>query len=353
MELDRAALEQLNQELDQQLGDPAVTSDHEALTKLAKQKKLVDDQLSLFATIDHQRQKIAELERLRDSDSDQGIRDLATEELTDRKEALAAAESALATYTNPQDPRDERPAIVEIRAGAGGDEASLFARELYGMYQRFAERHGWKTDVLSSSPSDAGGYKELIVFINGDGAFGALKFEGGTHRVQRVPETESQGRIHTSTVTVAVLPQVEEQEVEIKPEEIRLDVFRSSGPGGQSVNTTDSAVRITHLPTQIVVSCQDEKSQHKNRAKALGILRARLQAYYEAASAAERGETRKAQVGTGERSEKIRTYNFPQDRLTDHRINFTTHGLEKILAGDLEPLIRALNEASAKAAKAS
>ncbi len=341
----REKLEREDAELMAQLSDSSVTADPAAVARLAKRHKTVRDQLELLDQIDGHTSQIVELETMLDTEADE-LRELAATELAARRQQLSAAEAALRDLQRPSDPLDERPAILEIRAGAGGDESSLFARELFGMYQRFAESRGWRVELLSTSPSEAGGYKELIAEVSGAGVFGILKFEGGTHRVQRVPETESQGRVHTSTVTVAVLPKVEERDVAIKPEEVRLDVFRSSGPGGQSVNTTDSAVRITHLPTGITVSCQDEKSQHKNRAKAMGILRARLQAHHESAAAAERGETRRLQVGSGDRSEKIRTYNFPQDRLTDHRIGFTTHGLDKVLAGKLDPILEALAAAA-------
>jgi peptide chain release factor 1 len=233
--------------------------------------------------------------------------------------------------------------LVEIRAGTGGDEAALFAATLYRMYVRFAERHGLKVELLSSNPTGLGGYKEIIMMITGAQAYRLLHHESGVHRVQRVPQTEAQGRIHTSTVTVVVLPEVDEVEVQIKDDDLRIDVFRSSGPGGQSVNTTDSAVRITHLPSGLVVSCQDEKSQHKNKAKALKILRARLLDAEQSKQQAALSQTRRSQIGTGDRSERIRTFNFPQNRVTDHRINITSHRLEAILDGDLDELVDALN----------
>jgi peptide chain release factor 1 len=243
----------------------------------------------------------------------------------------------------PKDPNDEKDVVLEIRAGAGGEEAALFASDLYEMYRRFAERHRWKTEVLASSPSDVGGFKEIVVEVRGDRAYSRLKHESGVHRVQRIPATESGGRIHTSTATVAVLPEAEDIDVEIRPEDIEIDVYRSSGPGGQSVNTTDSAVRITHRPTGIVVACQEERSQLQNKEKAMRYLRARLLKLEQERQQREEAEARRAQVGTGERSEKIRTYNFPQNRVTDHRIGLTVHDLTGILEGDLDQFVDALS----------
>ncbi|HEV8681209.1 MAG TPA: peptide chain release factor 1 [Actinomycetota bacterium] len=251
-------------------------------------------------------------------------------------------EQRLEVLLLPKDPNDEKDVVLEIRAGAGGDEAALFASDLYEMYRRFAERHRWKTDVLSSSPSDVGGFKEVVVEVRGDRAYSRLKHESGVHRVQRIPVTESGGRIHTSTATVAVLPEAEDIDVEIRPEDIEIDVYRSSGPGGQSVNTTDSAVRITHKPTRIVVACQEERSQLQNKEKAMRYLRARLLKLEQDRQQREEAEARRAQVGTGERSEKIRTYNFPQNRVTDHRIGLTVHDLTGVLEGDLDQFVDAL-----------
>ena len=275
-------------------------------------------------------------------DPDEEMRSMARDEierLTARSDAL---EAELRLLLIPTDPNDARDVIVEVRAGAGGDEAALFAADLFRMYARYAERRRWKMEIMTSSESEAGGVKEVIAELRGEGAYSRLKYESGVHRVQRVPATEAQGRIHTSTATVSVLPEADEVEVQIDEKDLRVDVYRSSGPGGQSVNTTDSAVRITHLPTGLVVAIQDEKSQHKNRAKAMSVLRARLLEAEQDRQAAERGEERRSQVGTGERSEKIRTYNFPDDRVTDHRIGLTVHNLPGLLEGDLDRVIEPL-----------
>jgi peptide chain release factor 1 len=278
-------------------------------------------------------------------DGDPEVRTMAREEIATLETELAEVDAELRRLLVPRDPNDERDVILEIRAGTGGDEASLFAADLYRMYARYADQRGWKVELLSTSESASSGFKEVIAEVTGQGAYSRLKFESGVHRVQRVPVTEASGRIHTSTATVAVLPEAEEVEVEIDEGDLRIETYRSSGPGGQSVNTTDSAVRITHLPTGLVVAIQDEKSQHKNRAKALAVLRARLLEAQRARQAEERGEARRAQVGTGERSEKIRTYNFPDDRVTDHRIGLTVHNLPGLLAGDLDRVIEPLAEA--------
>jgi peptide chain release factor 1 len=275
-------------------------------------------------------------------DADEELRRMASEELHENRERLAAAERALALALLPRDAADERPAMLEIRAGTGGDEAALFAGDLFRMYQRYSDSRGWRVEMISASVSDAGGFKEVVASVTGQGVFARLKFESGVHRVQRVPVTESGGRIHTSAATVAVLPEAEEVDVQIDDKDLRIDVYRSSGPGGQSVNTTDSAVRITHLPTGLVVIQQDEKSQHKNKAKALKVLRTRLYEAERERLASERSGTRKAMVGSGDRSERIRTYNFPQGRVTDHRINLTLHRLPEILEGEMEELIGAL-----------
>ena len=276
-------------------------------------------------------------------DADADLRAMAEEELRENKVALAEADRRLALALLPRDAADQRSAMLELRAGTGGDEAALFAGDLLRMYQRYAEGQGWRVELISASEAELGGYKEVVVGVTGSGVFARLKFESGVHRVQRVPVTESGGRIHTSAATVAVLPEAEEVDVQIdEAKDLRIDVYRSSGPGGQSVNTTDSAVRITHLPTGLVVIQQDEKSQHKNKAKALKVLRTRLYEAERERLAAERSGTRKAMVGSGDRSERIRTYNFPQGRVTDHRINLTLHRLPEILQGEMDELIGAL-----------
>jgi peptide chain release factor 1 len=278
-----------------------------------------------------------------DPETDIEMRALAEEEFVALKERLPGLERDIMILLLPKDAADERSAILEIRAGTGGDEAALFAAELFQMYQRYAQIHGWKFEIMEISQSDIGGFREAVAEVNGRGVFARLKFESGVHRVQRVPKTETQGRIHTSTVTVAVLPEAEEVDIDIQEKDLRIDVFRSSGPGGQSVNTTDSAVRITHIPTGTVVSQQDEKSQHKNKAKALKILRARLYEAERAKLHEARAATRKGQVGTGDRSERIRTYNFPQGRVTDHRINLTLYKIDKVMTGEaLDDLVAAL-----------
>jgi peptide chain release factor 1 len=309
--------------------------------KLAKERSGLADLVHAFRQWKDLRAQIDGTKSLL-HDPDEAVRGLAQEELPALRAEIAAVEDRLRVLLLPRDPNDDRNVVLEIRAGTGGEEASLFAAELFRMYCRYAEARRWKVDVLSSSHSGVGGIKEVIASIEGRGAYSRLKYEGGVHRVQRVPETEGSGRIHTSAVTVAVLPEADEVEVALDDKDLKIDVYRSSGPGGQSVNTTDSAVRVTHLPTNLVVTCQDEKSQHKNKAKALKILRARLLDRARAEQHSEIAASRRSMVGTGDRSERIRTYNFPQSRVTDHRINLTLHALDRTLEGDIDPLVDAL-----------
>ena len=343
--IDRLAeLEARYEQLSGELSSPRAASDSGRMAELGRELSRLEPIVAAFRELRAVRDEITATHAMTE-DADDEVRAMAREEL----ERLSARDEELVSDLRvrlvPRDPRDERNVIVEVRAGAGGDEASLFAADLYRMYARYAERRRWKVEVLSTSESDSGGFKEVIAELRGDGAFSRMKFESGVHRVQRVPVTEASGRIHTSTATVSVLPEAEEVEVQIDDKDLRVDVYRSSGPGGQSVNTTDSAVRITHLPTGLVVAIQDEKSQHKNRAKALSVLRARLYEMEQERLAAERGEERRSQVGSGERSEKIRTYNQPDDRVTDHRIGLTVHNLPGLLEGDLDRLIEPLIEA--------
>ncbi len=330
-------------ELNKKISDPEVMNDSNKYQKLlkkhAKMKKLVEKYNEYKKIISD----IEEAEELL-QEEDKDIKELAEMELAELEPRKEQLEEELPLMLLPEDPDDEKSVICEIRAGAGGDEAGLFAADLFRMYSRYAEDHNWKTEIMNANSSGIGGFKEIIFSIEGDDAFKYLKYESGVHRVQRVPSTESSGRLHTSTATVAVLPEAEEVDVEIDPNDLRIDFYRSSGPGGQSVNTTDSAVRITHKPTGLTVSCQDEKSQHKNKAKAMRVLRARLREKFEEEKRAERDEARKSQVGTGDRSEKIRTYNFPQNRVSDHRINLTVHQLEEILDGKLDVVIEPLME---------
>jgi peptide chain release factor 1 len=336
-----AAVEQRYIELEDQLVSPDLIANRREYAKLAKERSGLEPIVQTFRVWKDLRAQIDGNKSLL-HDPDEGVRALAQEELPGLRTRLDETEERLKQLLLPRDPNDERNVVLEIRAGTGGEEASLFAAELFRMYGRYAETHGWRVDVLSSSQTGLGGIKEVIASIEGQGAFSRLKYEGGVHRVQRVPETEGSGRIHTSAVTVAVLPEADEVDVQIEDKDLKIDVYRSSGPGGQSVNTTDSAVRVTHLPTNLVVTCQDEKSQHKNKAKALKILRARLLDRAREEQHSEIAANRRSMVGTGDRSERIRTYNFPQSRVTDHRINLTLHALDRTLEGDLDPVIDAL-----------
>jgi peptide chain release factor 1 len=334
-----AAIEARKEELQQAMSAPDLAA--EAFVKLSKDYAEI---LPVAEAAREVRRIRAEIEVIQEmlADPSPEIRDMAQEEMAALQVRLPEAERALALKLLPRDAADQRAAMLEIRAGTGGDEAALFAGDLLRMYQRYAEGRGWRFEMISASQSDAGGFKEAIASVSGQGVFARLKFESGVHRVQRVPVTESGGRIHTSAATVAVLPEAEDVDVQIDDKDLRIDVYRSSGPGGQSVNTTDSAVRITHLPTGLVVIQQDEKSQHKNKAKALKVLRTRLYELERERLASERAGARKSMVGSGDRSERIRTYNFPQGRVTDHRINLTLHRLPEILEGQLDELISAL-----------
>jgi peptide chain release factor 1 len=341
-------LEARHRDLEAQLADPEVHADGQRYTSLAKQHAELSE---LVAAYREWRQAGEDLGAAREmvGDATGDDRSLLAAEIDEIVARRVALEEQLKLLLVPSDPHDDKDVIVEIRAAAGGDEAGLFAGELRDMYVRYADKQGWRTTVLSESAQGIGGVKEAILEIVGRGAFARLKHESGVHRVQRVPATESQGRIHTSTASVAVLPAAEEVDVEVDPNDLRIDVYRSSGPGGQSVNTTDSAVRITHVPTGLVVACQDEKSQHQNRDKAMRILRSRLLQAEQERQAKARADARAGQIGTGDRSEKIRTYNFPQTRVTDHRIGLTVHNLAALLAGDLDDVVAALRRAEREA----
>jgi peptide chain release factor 1 len=335
------AAERRFHEIERSLADPAVLSDRERYAKLAREHARLGHMVSRYGLY---RDLVDRLEQAREvlRADDEDLRELAREEIAELESQIAPLLLELRVMLLPHDPRDDKNVIIEIRAGAGGDEAALFAADLFRQYSRYAERQGWRTEALTLTENDIGGIKEVVVLVAGTGAFSRLRYESGVHRVQRVPQTEAQGRIHTSTATVAVLPEAEEVDVQINPDDLRVDTFCASGPGGQSVNTTYSAVRLTHLPTGIVVSCQDEKSQHKNRDKALRVLRARLLDLAEQQQQADLAQQRRSQVGSGDRSERIRTYNFPQNRVTDHRIGLTLHRLEAVLDGDIHELLTAL-----------
>ncbi len=338
-----SVIEQRYEELSLKVSDPEIIADSANFAKLCKEQSDIAPIVEKYREYKGAKQTIADGEEiLADPDMDKEMKELAEEEIKESKEKIETLSQELKILLLPKDPNDDKSVIVEIRGGAGGDEAALFAGDLFRMFTMYAESNRWKTEILSSNPTDIGGYKEISFSIEGQGAYSKLKFESGVHRVQRIPSTESGGRIHTSTVTVAVLPEVEEVEVNIDANDLRIDVFRAGGPGGQCVNTTDSAVRITHIPTGLVVSCQDEKSQHKNKDKAMKILRSRLYDLVQQEQHDKIASERKSQVGTGDRSERIRTYNFPQGRVTDHRIGLTLHKLDAILNGDMEELISAL-----------
>lgn len=340
------------QEIMDELNEPSVINDQARFRKLMKEQNDLSPIVEKYNEYKAAKQGIEDSLMIIEEETDEEMRELAKEELNECKAQVTQIEEELKILLLPKDPNDDKNVIVEIRAGAGGDEAALFASELYRMYSRYAERNRWKVDMMSVNENGIGGFKEVIFMISGQGAYSKLKYESGVHRVQRVPQTESGGRIHTSTITVAIMPEAEEVDVEINMNDCKFDVFRASGNGGQCVNTTDSAVRLTHIPSGIVISCQDEKSQLKNKEKALKVLRTRLyDLELEKAQSAE-AEARRSQVGTGDRSEKIRTYNFPQGRVTDHRIKLTLHRLDSIMDGDLYEVIDSLTAAD-QAAKLS
>ncbi len=329
-------------EVESKLADPAFLNNPKEVASLNRRRLGLTHLVDLFESLEKIQSEISGAEKIIGVENDPELVAMAEEEVGQKQKDRDKLIKKIELELLPKDENDTKNIILEIRAGAGGDESALFAAELFRMYSIYAEKKSWKVEILSSHKNEIGGFKEIIFEIKGANVYHFLKYESGVHRVQRVPETESGGRIHTSTVTVAVLPEAEEIDLKIEPNEIRIDVFRSSGPGGQSVNTTDSAVRITHLPTGLVVSCQDEKSQIKNRDKAMNILRSRLLAVKEEEEAKKRGDTRRLQIGTGDRSEKIRTYNFPQDRVTDHRINLSLHGLPSFISGNIDEMISSL-----------
>ena len=338
------SIEKRFKELEAQLSDSAIMQDMKKYSELMKEhasaKEIVDSYQVYKKTVS----QLEEAREMAGSESDPELKEMAKEEIKQLEEQKENQIKELRTLLIPKDPLDLKNIIMEIRAGTGGDEAALFAADLFRMYSKYAELKKWKIEIMSSHESGLGGFKEIVFSVSGKNVYENMKFESGVHRVQRIPETESGGRIHTSAVTVAVLPEAEETDIQINPEDLKIDVYRSSGPGGQCVNTTDSAVRMTHIPTGLVVICQDEKSQIKNRAKALRVLRSRLYEMEEAKKQKERSEARKNQVGSGDRSERIRTYNFPQNRLTDHRVDLTLYSLDRIIEGALDPVLSALRE---------
>lgn len=347
------AVEDRYEKLNELLSDPAIVNDPKKLREYSKEQSDIEETVQVYREYKSVREQLKDAKEMLEDKLDAEMREMVKEEVSMLSDQIEELEARLKILLIPKDPNDDKNVIMEIRGAAGGDEAALFAGDLFRMYSKYAESQGWKIDIIDSSTTGVGGYKEIIFMINGHGAYSKLKFENGAHRVQRVPETESGGRIHTSTATVAVLPEAEEVEVEIHEKDIRVDTFASSGPGGQSVNTTMSAVRLTHLPTGIVVSCQDEKSQIKNKEKAMKVLRARVYDKFQQEAQAEYDQQRKSAVGTGDRSERIRTYNFPQNRVTDHRIGLTIQKLDQILQGKLDEIIDALimDEQSSKLEK--
>ena len=341
--LDRLqAVENRYEKLNELLSYPAIISDSNKLREYSKEQSDIQETVEVYREYKDVREQLKDAKAMLEDKLDAEMREMVKEEVSELESQDKTLSERLKILLVPKDPNDDKNVIVEVRGAAGGDEAALFAGDLYRMYSRYAEVQGWKTEIIEASYTELGGYKEIIFMINGKGAFAKLKFENGAHRVQRVPETESGGRIHTSTATVAVLPEAEEVEIDIHEKDVRVDTFASSGPGGQSVNTTMSAVRLTHLPTGVVVSCQDEKSQIKNKEKAMKVLRARVYDKFRQEAQAEYDQNRKQAVGTGDRSERIRTYNFPQNRVTDHRIGLTIQKLDQILQGKLDDFINAL-----------
>jgi peptide chain release factor 1 len=333
-------------DLEKKLMDPKIISDQKELIKISQEHAGLKRIIGLIFELEKINLNISQNNEIIKNEADSELKTMAQEELSGLIEKAAKLNEEIEEELNPASPNDKKNAIIEIRAGTGGDEAALFAGDLFRMYARYCERRGWKLGLINSSVIGIGGYKEIIFEVKGEGAYGFLKFEAGTHRVQRVPETEKQGRVHTSTATVVALPEAEEVDVEIKPSDIRIDTFCSSGPGGQSVNTTYSAIRVLHIPTGLIVSCQDQKSQHQNKEKALQVLRSRILAKQEEERLAQESSTRKTQVGAGDRADKIRTYNFPQDRVTDHRINTSWHSITRIMDGEIEEITQSLKKAA-------
>ncbi len=331
-----------HKELETLISDPDIMKDIKRYRNLMQEHSQVNEIVTAYTRYKELKSEFSDAKELAESETDPEMKEMAKEELSDLEKQLDNLEQELKFLIIPKDPLDSKNIIMEIRAGTGGDEAALFAADLYRMYTRFAEGKGWKIEIMEANQMELGGFKEIVYTVSGKNVYENLRYESGVHRVQRVPATESGGRIHTSAVTVAVLPEAEETDIEVNESDLRIDTFRAQGAGGQHVNTTDSAIRITHLPTGLVVSCQDEKSQHKNKAKALKVLRARLFEAEESRKQAERSEARKSQIGSGDRSERIRTYNFPQNRVTDHRINLTLYKLDSIIEGSMEELLESL-----------
>nr|WP_286182717.1 peptide chain release factor 1 [Bacillus sp. ISL-55] len=336
------SVEDRYERLNELLSDPEVVNDSKKLREYSKEQSDIQETVMAYREYKEVKEQLTDAKAMLEDKLDADMREMVKEEISELEPRIEELEARIKILLIPKDPNDDKNVIMEIRGAAGGDEAALFAGDLYRMYSRYAESQGWKTEVIDASTTGVGGFKEIIFMINGNGAYSKMKFENGAHRVQRVPETESGGRIHTSTATVACLPEAEEVEIELHDKDIRFDAFASSGAGGQSVNTTMSAVRLTHIPTGIVVSCQDEKSQHKNKDKAMKVLRARVYDKFQQEAQAEYDQVRKSAVGTGDRSERIRTYNFPQNRVTDHRIGLTIQKLDQILQGKMDEIIEAL-----------